>query len=61
MNTAAIDLNVADETWIATALLHREHPDAEDFSAAEIVDRAARENITGERRPGVYVYATHMP
>ena len=53
-------LLVADEVWIATALLHREHPDAEDFSVAEIVARAQRENATeeGVLRPGVRVHAT---
>jgi hypothetical protein len=58
MNTvAAARLKVADETWIATALLHREHPEAEDFTVQEIVDRAKKENITGTLRPGIYVHA----
>src|SRR5437879_7267058 len=38
-------LKVADEVWIATALLHREHPAAPDFSIDEIVDRARREGL----------------
>lgn len=50
-------LKVADETWIAAALLHRENPSRQDFTVQEIVDRAAREAITGELRPGVYVHA----
>lgn len=50
-------LKVADEVWIATALLHREHPDRSDFSVDEIVARAQRENIHGSLRPGVYVHA----
>lgn len=50
-------IKVADETWIATALLHRENPSREDFTVQEIVDRAAREAIAGELRPGVYVHA----
>lgn len=49
--TAAI--KVADEVWIATALLHREHPAAEDFSSREIEARLARECIAGGKRPGV--------
>jgi hypothetical protein len=53
----AHDVKVADEVWIATALLHRKHPDREDFSIDEIVDRARAENITGKERPGVYVHA----
>lgn len=50
-------LKVADETWIAAALLHRENPSRQDFTVQEIVNRAAREAITGELRPGVYVHA----
>ena len=50
-------LKVADEVWIATALLHREDPKRVDFSVSEIVDRARRENIFGELRPGVQVHA----
>ena len=37
--------SVADEAWIATALLHREHPDRKDFKTTEIVRRA--EQIAG--------------
>ena len=43
MTTRAI--RVADEVWIATALLHREHRDREDFTIGEIVERARRENV----------------
>ncbi len=49
--TAAI--RVADEVWIATALLHREHPGTADFSLKEIEARLVREGLT-EKRPGVY-------
>ena len=49
--TAAI--RVADEVWIAAALLHREHPQAMDFSLKEIEARLEREVLT-DRRPGVY-------
>jgi hypothetical protein len=49
-------LKVADEVWIAVALLHREHPRARDFSIEEIVERARKENLHGELRPGVYVH-----
>jgi hypothetical protein len=52
-------LKVADEVWIATALLHREHPRREDFSIGEIVSRAAAENIAGELRPGVQIHASN--
>lgn len=50
-------IKVADEIWIATALLHRENPKREDFFVSEIVDRARRENLFGDLRPGVQVHA----
>jgi hypothetical protein len=50
------DLRVADEVWIAAASLHRENPDQKDFSIDAIVDRARREKLTDELRPGVYVH-----
>src|ERR1700732_1776137 len=61
MKTAAPDgihggVKVADETWIAAALLQREHPTQEDFSIEEIVDRADRESLAGLLRPSVYVH-----
>jgi hypothetical protein len=51
-------VKVADETWLATALLHREHPDRADFTISEIVERAEREKLTPKLRPGVRVHAT---
>jgi hypothetical protein len=53
---SATELRVADETWIATALLHREHPEREDFTEHEIVARSRKENILGSLRPGVSVH-----
>jgi hypothetical protein len=53
----AVDVKVADEVWIATALLHREHPRRADFTVAEIVERARGEGLTARLRPGVYVHA----
>ena len=52
-----LSIKVADEVWVATALLHREHPKRADFTVAEIVARAERESITGSLRPGVYQHA----
>jgi hypothetical protein len=49
-------IRVADEVWIATALLHRENPDQLDFSIDEIVERVAKQRIAGSVRPGVYVH-----
>lgn len=50
-------ISVGDEVWLATALLHREHPEREDFTVQEITARAERENVHGRLRPGVYVHA----
>ena len=55
-NGVAISLLVADETWIATALLQKEHPDRPDFTVQEIIQRARTENITGSLRKGVSVH-----
>lgn len=52
--TAAI--RVADEVWVATSLLHREFAKRPDFAIDEIVDRAEREALHPELRPGVYVH-----
>jgi hypothetical protein len=52
-----LKIKVADEVWLATALLHRENPSRSDFTLNEIVERAAKEGIVDERRPGVYVHA----
>ena len=51
-------VRVADEVWIATALLHREHPERDDFTIQEITARATRENLHGSLRPGVMVHAS---
>jgi hypothetical protein len=55
--TTKPQIKVADEVWISTALLHREHPNQTDFSTEEIVERARLENLSGLLRPGVYVHA----
>lgn len=47
-----MNILVADEAWLATALLHREHPEAEDFSLDEIRERSLKE--FHDRRPGVW-------
>lgn len=53
----ASEVKVADEVWIATALLHKEHPRRPDFSVEEIVERAKQERLTEELRRGVYIHA----
>jgi|SRR5580658_825541 hypothetical protein len=58
MQTAAErDVKVADEVWIATALLHREQPEKAEFAVEEIVERARAEKLTDSLRPGVYIHA----
>ncbi|MSQ71882.1 MAG: hypothetical protein EXR27_11430 [Betaproteobacteria bacterium] len=52
-----VAVKVADEVWIAIALLHREQPKRRDFPVQEIVDRAARERVHASLRPGVSVHA----
>jgi len=52
-----LTMKVADEVWVATALLHRENPARPDFSAKEITERAASEHPSEPVRPGVYVHA----
>ena len=49
-------IRVADEAWIGLALLHREHPETESFTAREILDRIKSEGVTSELRPGVQVH-----
>jgi hypothetical protein len=53
---SGIQIKVADEVWIATALLHRDHPNQADFEIDEIVQRAAREAGSQPLRRGVYVH-----
>ena len=50
-------VKVADEVWIAAALLHREQADREEFTIDEIVDRARQEAITETLRTSVRVHA----
>ena len=52
-------LLVADEAWIATALLHREYPDRGDFSVEEIVRRAEQVAVPGPLRPGVRMHVSY--
>jgi hypothetical protein len=47
-----MNILVADEAWLTVALLHREYPDAEDFTLDEIRSRSVKE--FHDRRPGVW-------
>jgi len=51
-------VKVADEVWIATALLHQKFPEQFDFAIGEIMESARqmwRESV-GPLRPGFYVH-----
>lgn len=60
MTTQALSVEVscAVEAFLATALLHQEQPGRPEFTIQEIVNRATRENITGELRSGVSVHTS---
>jgi hypothetical protein len=49
-------VRVADEAWLALAILHYEHADRNSFSAKEILDRVKAEKVSPELRPGVQVH-----
>jgi hypothetical protein len=54
MGRVTAEVRVADEVWIAVALLHREHPRTADFTLKEIEARLVRERVADVRRPGIY-------
>lgn len=53
-----VEVSCAVEVFLATALLHKEQPGRPEFTIQEIVNRAARENVSGELRSGVSVHAS---
>jgi hypothetical protein len=53
-----MSIKVADEVWVATALLHNEKKDRESFRKNEIIDRVAKEDIYGEMRPGIMIHVS---
>ena len=50
-------VKVADEVWIATALLYKENPEKNSFAPKDIVDRVFKEKLHKYLRPGV---TTHV-
>jgi hypothetical protein len=54
--TSVVQLKVADEVWVATALLHRKHPQQTDFAIEEIMRQATKHAGKRPLRPGVYVH-----
>jgi hypothetical protein len=55
--TVQIDLSAADAVWVATALLHREHPRKKAFSVQEIVHRVEMENLSTRQPMTIYQHA----
>jgi len=51
-------IRVADEVWIATALLHKEHPERESFQSKEIINRVIEEKIFDRFRPGIIIHVS---
>jgi hypothetical protein len=54
--TQTVKVKVADECWIALALLHRENPERSSFSASEILDRLEKERAHPTHRAGIQVH-----
>jgi bifunctional DNA-binding transcriptional regulator/antitoxin component of YhaV-PrlF toxin-antitoxin module len=52
-------LKVADEVWVATALLHQERPEQNDFSVQEIKARARKEPWGQDLRVGFHQHVSH--
>lgn len=53
MQSTTIELKVADQVWIAVALLHRERPAVVDFSPNEIIARLEIEHLSDRLPAGV--------
>jgi len=49
-------MQVADEVWLATAMLHRESPQREDFTMQEIKEMAEKAQLPGRLRAGFAQY-----
>jgi hypothetical protein len=56
MEASGRSIRVADEAWLALALLQYENPDRNSFSAKEILDRVKAERVNPVLRPGVQVH-----
>jgi hypothetical protein len=52
----AIQIKISTEVWVACALLHKNHPERDDFSIQEIMAQVREISLAGEVRPGVYVH-----
>jgi hypothetical protein len=52
----AEQIRVADEAWVALALLHKAYPDRAGFTAREITDKLRSAGISPELRPGLMAH-----
>ncbi|HET7204973.1 MAG TPA: AbrB/MazE/SpoVT family DNA-binding domain-containing protein [Terriglobales bacterium] len=52
-------MKVADEVWVATAMLHRERSDVPDFAVDEVRERAQKESWGKDLRPGFYQHLSY--
>jgi hypothetical protein len=53
MKNMTSEIKVADEVWVACALLHTENPSRTSFSNSEILDRVKKEAIADKLRVGI--------
>ena len=53
----ALEISAADAVWIATALLHREHPERSGFTVKEITERVARDHLSSRNNMTIYQHA----
>jgi len=56
VQTSRSSILVADEAWVALAVLQRQHPARQSFSAREILEQAQRNQAAPELRPGVQIH-----
>jgi len=49
-------IRVADEAWCGLALLHRELPERQSFTAREVLERVKIERISPDVRPGLQAH-----
>ena len=52
-----VDLSAADAVWVATALLHHDHPRKKGFSVQEIVHRVEIEHLSSRQPMTIYQHA----
>src|SRR6266852_5875262 len=51
-------MTIANSVWLATAVLHRDNPQAADFSVGEIVEKATEERLVDGFKPGLPVHVS---